>query len=121
MAMIEASSYIAVATATGILNCLRLQPEQLSPSTANVRFVNTLPMFRFRNATDPRNKVYGILGLMLEVQFATIQLNHNLPVVKISAHTSLRLIEETRPLTILSYIHGLGVSRFGPHEFKNFP
>lgn len=66
------------------------------------RFLEIASKFRHRDATDPRDKVFGILGLTDELTKDIV--NYDTPVADIYAKTAIHLIDKTGNLDVLSHV-----------------
>lgn len=69
---------------------------------ASSPFLDIASKFRHRQATDPRDKVFGMLGLTNELTKDII--DYNSSVADIYASTAIRIIEKTGNLDILSHV-----------------
>lgn len=65
-------------------------------------FLEIASKFRHREATDPRDKVFGILGLTGDLTKDII--DYNAPVAAIYARAAIRLMEKTGNLDVLSHV-----------------
>ncbi|KAH6644634.1 heterokaryon incompatibility protein-domain-containing protein [Boeremia exigua] len=73
-------------------------------SYAEQDFSYSLGFLRVRQATDPRDKVYGILALAAERYAGLLKANYNLPVEQVYEQIAIALIERTGRLDILSHV-----------------
>lgn len=79
-----------------------------------VNLLFLLRKFRMHLATDPRDKVYGFLGLISDERAGEIAPDYFLPVESVYAHTAYNDILETKSLQILGYT-------FGKKNFRLIP
>lgn len=68
-------------------------------------FLNIATTFRTRKSFDPRDKIYGILGLATG-EFAKVLPDYNRQAEEAFEHTFLLSVEQTRSLDALSYVYG---------------
>ncbi|KAI1179025.1 heterokaryon incompatibility protein-domain-containing protein [Nemania sp. FL0916] len=73
-----------------------------------------LRQFRSRKATDPRDKVYALLGMSIWTRGAPLQPDYQLELEQVYINTMMKIIEEINSLDILQ-----GVLR--PTMFPNLP
>jgi hypothetical protein len=73
-------------------------------------FLDLASIFRRRNVTNPKDKVYGLLGIAKGLHDATV--DHSLPVSAVYENATLDLIRNTGNLDVLSHVlpHHLGYS-----------
>jgi hypothetical protein len=73
-------------------------------------FLDLASIFRRRNVTNPRDKVYGLLGIAKGLHDATV--DYSLPVSAVYENATLDLIRNTGNLDVLSHVlpHHLGYS-----------
>ncbi|KAH6616358.1 hypothetical protein C7974DRAFT_43540 [Boeremia exigua] len=69
-------------------------------------FVNIMTHFRFRQCLDPRDKIYGLLGLMEPAVRDSIQPDYIRPPKGLYLDVVLASIKSTKSLDILSCKHG---------------
>lgn len=85
-----------------------LQPllalDSVKQSYAGEDFSYSLGFLRLREATDPRDKVYGVLALAAERYAGLIRADYALPVERIYEQLTIALIERTKRLDILCHI-----------------
>jgi hypothetical protein len=95
---------------TQISNCMRTidQIGVNSLSLGNVLFLGTL-----LNATDPRDKVYGLLGLSKHHKIKALRPNYHLSVVDVYAQAAVALTQLGEPEVVLT-LAGIGFSRKFP-------
>jgi hypothetical protein len=66
--------------------------------------LDALRNFRERNATDPRDKVYGLLSLVTPKEAATVPVNYNSSVGQVYAGTVFSIIQLHSRLTALAFV-----------------
>lgn len=93
-----------------------LQPisalESVRQSYIREDFSYSLGFLRTRQATDPRDKVYGVLALAAARYTGLLRADYTLPIEKIYEQLTIALIERTRRLDIFSHIV--------PNQTRNF-
>lgn len=75
----------------------------------NLPFDEVASQFRTRNATDPRDKVYGLLGISQGVSTASI--DYSLSPVQVFDSTTREFLDYRKNLDLLSHCTGLVKSR----------
>ena len=69
-------------------------------------FILGLELFREREASDPRDKLYGMLGLARGLYKDIIEPDYTKPVEKVFEEFTLAVIERTKSLDILGFAYG---------------
>jgi hypothetical protein len=67
-------------------------------------FVECVGELRFRNASDPRDKLYGILGLGSVDMTTLVRPDYSLPTEKVYEKFVVSLLEHTKVLDVFSYL-----------------
>lgn len=70
-----------------------------------------LAKFRSRHCTDPRDKVYGLLGLCVGDERNLVVPDYSMPVSLVYEHVALKIIESSRSLEVFSQVF--------PRSFKS--
>lgn len=73
-------------------------------SYAEQDFSYSLGFLRMRQATDPRDKVYGVLALAAQRYVGLLKADYTLPVERVYEQITVALIQRTGNLDILSHI-----------------
>ncbi|KAJ4991777.1 ankyrin and HET domain-containing protein [Stagonosporopsis vannaccii] len=85
-----------------------LQPmlalESVKQSYAEQDFSYSLGFLRVRQATDPRDKVYGVLALAAQRYVGLLKADYNLLVEKVYEQITVALIQRTGNLNVLSHV-----------------
>ncbi|KAF2997712.1 hypothetical protein E8E13_006795 [Curvularia kusanoi] len=85
-----------------------LQPlfalDAVKQSYSHQDFSSTLGYLRMRQATDPRDKVYGVLALAASQYAGLLRADYNAPVEEVYEQLVLALIDRTKWLDIFSHI-----------------
>lgn len=85
-----------------------LQPmlalESVKQSYAEQDFSYSLGFLRVRQATDPRDKVYGVLALAAQRYVGLLKADYTLPVERVYEQITVALIQRTGNLDIFSHI-----------------
>ncbi|KAK4443198.1 heterokaryon incompatibility protein-domain-containing protein [Podospora aff. communis PSN243] len=76
-------------------------PRSLINLGSRMRFLDVLRQFHSRNATDPRDKVYGLLGLVQTGPKFTITPNYKLTAHTVFVQTALQVLSDERGLKLL--------------------
>jgi hypothetical protein len=66
-------------------------------------FISLMVACRFRSATNPRDKVFGLFGLAPDLVLQALQPRYDEPVEKIYVRTAYILMNETHSLSLLSH------------------
>jgi hypothetical protein len=74
--------------------------------------------YRLRGCADPRDKIYGLLGLASGKEVNLIRPDYSIPTPEVYEQVSLRLIEESRSLQILSQIYPRHMNPTGIETIK---
>lgn len=74
----------------------------LEKSRTSMPFLEIASKFRYRKATDPRDKIFGILGLTQDLTKDII--DYDSPVSAVYARATVQLIQNTRNLDVLSHV-----------------
>lgn len=114
------------ALGTSVTECLDTlsSMEFVRISKENYTFPFIVSHFRLRNATDPRDKIYGMLGLATVGYAERIGVNYTRSAEEVFEATTLASIEETRTLEIFSHLFGqrtLTLPSFVPDWTAIFP
>ena len=78
---------------------------------SNRELLDLLANFRSRHCTDPRDKVYGLLGLCVGDERNMIVPDYSMPVSMVYEHVALKIIESSRSLDVFSQVF--------PRSFKS--
>jgi hypothetical protein len=73
--------------------------------------LHLLAKFRSRHCTDPRDKVYGLLGLCGSDERNSVVPDYSMPVAFVYEHATLKIIESSRSLEVFSQVF--------PRSFKS--
>ncbi|RMJ11523.1 hypothetical protein CDV36_008807 [Fusarium kuroshium] len=76
-------------------------PVQMTPNPKPWSIADIFRKYRTRQTTDPRDKVYGLLGLLPPEFRQKITPDYDAPVAKVYTDTALVLIEHTKRLDLL--------------------
>lgn len=72
--------------------------------TVRMSLLECVGVLRSRDASDPRDKIYGVLGLDFNASSDLVRSNYSFPVAKVYEDFAMSLINSTKRLDILSYI-----------------
>jgi hypothetical protein len=72
--------------------------------TIYMTLLRQVGLFRARNASDDRDKIYGVMALTADGHEARIQPDYELPVEKVFEEFALSLIKNTRRLDVFTHI-----------------
>lgn len=87
------------------LNTLFLSSQALRQlKMVRLSFLECVSGFRFRKATDPRDKIYGLMGLGIGGVTDIIHPDYTLPVEKVFEDFVIALLHQTRNLDVLSHL-----------------
>jgi hypothetical protein len=68
--------------------------------------IHWISFFASREATDPRDKVYGLLGLAIGNDIGLVEADYNCTLWEVAYAVTVRFIERNQNLDILSYLVG---------------
>ncbi|KAN0106852.1 HET domain containing protein [Hyaloscypha variabilis] len=87
--------------------------------TRNIyKLQNLIASYRSRRCADPRDKIYGLLGLASGEEVNLIRPDYSIPTPEVYEQVSLRLIEKSRSLQILSQVYPRHMNPIGIETIK---
>ncbi|KAI1750029.1 heterokaryon incompatibility protein-domain-containing protein [Xylaria castorea] len=81
---------------------LQLKPEIFRAGASGRSFCQAVSYFRHREATNLRDKVYGLLGIVDDAQYITI--DYDLPVELVYENSAREIITNSRTLDLFSHL-----------------
>jgi hypothetical protein len=90
------------------LDCLYMftSMDNIAKSRTTQNIIHWISFFASREATDPRDKVYGLLGLAMGNDVGLVEADYSCSLWEVFYAVTVRFIERNQNLDILSYLVG---------------